>query len=110
MTEIIMIVIPILIVAIFVVFLWHLWKMNLEKKAGFTLKDERTTLIEGMAARITVRVTGFFMLALLFYYIFADNIVDNAPVLETGWALIISVLFNSLLYASLILYLRKKED
>jgi len=110
MTEITMIVIPVLIVAVFVVFLRYVWKMNQEKKAGFTVKDERTTRIEGKAARITVRLTGFFMLGLLFYYIFADNIVDGAPVLETGWALIISVIFNSLLYAGLILYFRTKED
>ena len=110
MTEIIMVVIPVLILAVFVVFLWHLWKMNQEKKAGFTLKDERTTRIEGKAARITVHITGFFLLGLLFYYIFADNIIDRAPVLETGWALIISVLFNSLLYECLILYFRTKED
>jgi len=105
MTEIL-----ILIVAVFVVFLWYMWKMNQEKKAGFTLKDERTTRIEGKAARITVHLTGFFMLGLLFYYTFADNIADGAPVLETGWALIISVIFNSLLYAGLILYFQRYED
>ena len=110
MTEITLIVIPLLIVAVFVVFLWQLWKMKQEIKAGFAVKDERTIRIEGIAARITVKVTGFFMLGLLFYYIFADNIVDEAPVLETGWALIISVLFNSLLYAGLILYFRTYED
>lgn len=110
MTEIIMVIIPVVIVAVFIIFISYLWKMKQEKKAGFAVKDERTALIEGKAARITVRVTGFFMLALLYYYVFADNIVDGAPVLETGWALIISVLFNSLLYAALILYLRTKED
>jgi uncharacterized membrane protein len=110
MTEMIMVVIPVLILAVFVFLLWYLWKMNLEKKAGFTVRDERTTRIEGKAARITVHVTGYFMLCLLFYYVFADNIVEGAPILETGWALIISVLFNSLLYACLILYFRKKED
>jgi uncharacterized membrane protein len=110
MTEIIMVVIPVLILAVFVFLLWYLWKMNLEKKAGLTVRDERTTRIEGKAARITVHVTGYFMLCLLFYYVFADNIVEGAPILETGWALIISVLFNSLLYACLILYFRKKED
>ena len=105
-----MVVIPVLIVAVFFVFLWHFWKINQEKKAGFTVKDERTDRIEGKAARITVHVTGFFMLGLLFYYVFADNVVEEAPVLETGWALIISVLFNSLLYAGLIFYFRTKED
>lgn len=110
MTEITQIVIPVLILAMFVVFLWQLLKMKQEKKAGFTVKDERTTQIEGKSARITVRVIGLFMLGLLFYYVFADKIVDGAPVLETGWALIISVIFNSLLYEGLIFYFRRYED
>lgn len=110
MTEIIRIIIPVILVAVFVVFLWGIWKMKQEQKAGFAIKDERTARIEGKAARITMHVTNIFMLGLLFYYVFADNIVEGAPVLETGWALIISVLFNSLLYAGLIFYLWKNEE
>jgi uncharacterized membrane protein len=106
MTEIILI----LIVAVFIIFLWAILKRKQEQKAGFAVKDERTARIEGKAAFITMHVTNFFMLGLLFYYVFADNIVEGAPVLETGWALIISVLFNSGLYAGLIFYLWKKED
>lgn len=110
MMEITRIMIPVLILAVSVVFLWQLWKMKQEKKAGFTVKDERTTRIEGKAAKITVHVIGFFMLSLLFYYIFADKIVDITPVLEIGWALIISVTFNSLLYNGQIFYFRRCED
>ena len=110
MTEIKMVIIPVLIVAVFIVFIWRLWKMKQEKKAGFAVKDERTTKIEGKAARITVHGTGYFMLALM-WYIFANDVFElGLPVIETVMALVISVLFNSLLYAGLILYLRKKED
>ena len=110
MTQITMILIPVLIVALFVVFIWQLWKMNKEKKAGFAIKDERTIRIEGNAARITVKMTGFFMLGLM-WYIFANNVFElGFPVIETVMALIISVLFNSLLYVGLIFYYRTKED
>lgn len=110
MAQITMILIPVLIVATFVVFVWNLWKINKEKKAGFAIKDERTIRIEGNAARITVKMTGFFMLALM-WYIFANNVFElGLPVIETVMALIISVLFNSLLYVGLIFYYRTKED
>lgn len=110
MTEIIMVLIPVLIVALFILYTWNLLKMNREKKAGLTIKDERTIQIEGKAARITVHGTSYFMLALM-WYVFATNIFElGLPVLETGWALILSVLFNSLFYAGMIFYFRKKGD
>ena len=110
MTEIIMVVIPVLIVVVFIIFIRRLWKMKQEKKAGFAVKDERTIQIEGKAAYITVHGTGYFMLSLM-WYVFANNVFElGLPVLETEWALIISVLFNSWLYLGLIFYLRKKED
>jgi uncharacterized membrane protein len=106
MAEIILVV----IVALFIVFVWGLWKMKQEEKAGFAVKDERTKKIEGKAARITVHGTGFFILALM-WYVFVNDVFElGLPVIETTMALIISVLFNSGLYIGLIFYFMTKED
>ena len=110
MTEIILIAIPVVIVTVFSVFVRSLLKKNKEKKAGFAVKDERTIKIEGKAGHITVHGTGYFMLALM-WYIFANDIFElGLPVIETVMALVISVVFNSLLYAGLIFYFRRYDD
>ena len=109
MTDIIMVAIPILIVALFIIFIRRLWKMKQDKKAGFVVKDERTTNIEGRAAYLTVHGTGYFMLGLIWYRFANDAFGLGLPDVGTNMALAISVLFNSLLYIGLISYFQKKR-
>ncbi len=102
--------IPVLIVTLFVIFVWSLWRKNQEKKAGFAVVDERTARNEGKAARITVMATGYFMLGLLYYVFVSENLNLGLPLLEAAWALIIAVLFNSIMYLGLRFYFERKVD
>ena len=110
MEEIALILIPIILISIFAIFIWKAWNAKKEEKAGFVVKDERTQLVEGKAARITVIFTGYFMLVLLWYSFAADNFELGLPILETGWALILSLLFNSFLYMGLSWHFNKQRD
>ena len=102
--------IPVLIVTLFVIFVWSLWRKNQEKKAGFAVVDERTARNDGKAARITVMSTGYFMLGLLYYVFISENLDLGLPILEAAWALIIAVLFNSVMYLGLRWYFERKVD
>ncbi len=110
MAEMTLTVIPVLITTLIVIFVWTLWRKNQEKKAGFAVVDERTALNEGKAARITVMATGYFMLGLLYYVFVSENYELGLPILETAWALIIAVLFNSILYIGLRWHFERKVD
>ncbi|MCD1295050.1 hypothetical protein CUJ83_08575 [Methanocella sp. CWC-04] len=111
MYDIIILAIPaILIVVVFIFLVWYVWKINKEKKAGFAVKDERTVRIEGKAALMTFFISIYFMLALL-YYVFATEVLElGLPILETGWALIISLLVTIGTFAILRWYYGSKAD
>jgi uncharacterized membrane protein len=106
----IIMLILVLILAVFVLFVWTLWKRKQEIMAGFAVRDERTVRIEGKAARITVIASGYFLLVLLYYVFISENFELGLPTLETGWALILAVLFNSGLYLGLRWYFGRKGD
>lgn len=110
MAETVLTAIPILIVTLFVILVWTLWRKAQEKKAGFAVVDERTARNEGKAARITVMATGYFMLGLLYYVFVSENFELGLPVLEAAWALIIAVLFNSVMYLGLRWHFERKVD
>jgi heme/copper-type cytochrome/quinol oxidase subunit 2 len=104
MVDVIMLAIPVVLVLLLLLGTWQAWKRHQEQKSGHAVKDERTELATGKAARITVLATGYFLLALLWYVFVAENFGWGLPGIETAWALIISVLFNALLYAGLSWY------
>jgi hypothetical protein len=111
MDNIIFLLIPaILIIATFCIFLWYLWKMDKEKKAGFVVKDERTALVQGKAAHIALMATLYFMLGLLYYVFLANNFNFGLPAIETEWVLIISLLFIIGVFTLLRLYFGRKGN
>ncbi len=104
MADVIMLVIPVMLVLMLLTSILWAWKVYRERKSGRAVKDERTEMAAGRAARITVVATGYFLLAMLWYVFVASNFGWGLPTLETAWALIIAVLFNALLYAGLFWY------
>ena len=111
MAEIIMILAPaILILVVFILFLKVFWRNYKESKEGFTLKDERTMKVEGMAGRVTVMVMTYFLLGLLYYAFLSENLAMGLLVLDSSVFLIIALLFNILLYAGLRWYFNRKVE
>ncbi|WP_445475558.1 hypothetical protein ACT9XH_02100 [Methanococcoides methylutens] len=111
MAEMIMILLPaILIMVVFILFLKVFWRNYKESKAGFTLKDERTMKIEGMAGRVTVMVMMYFLLGLLYYSFVSENLDVGLPEFDPGVYLIIALLFNISLYAGLRWYFGRNVE
>ena len=94
----------IMLIGIFVV-----WRLLKERRSGFPLKDERTQKITGTAATYAFYLGSYFMLALM-----GVNLLNleftGAPLLETGYALLISVLVQSLSFLGIQTYLHIKGD
>jgi hypothetical protein len=109
MDETVNFIIVAIVGVLLVISLRALWKVVQERKEGFVSRDERTMACEGRAASISVRVGTYFMLALLLYFLLAESFVEELPDLGTGWALIASVLFLTLLNAGLRIVLGRKE-
>jgi Na+/H+ antiporter NhaD/arsenite permease-like protein len=105
MVELLIPGIAVLIVVIFILTAWYAWKNYQKRKAGHALADERTLLAEGKAAMITVFLTSYCLLALLWYVFITEALDWGLPHIETAWALIIAVLFNIGTYVGLRLYL-----
>jgi magnesium-transporting ATPase (P-type) len=103
-------IIATLIVVIFFIVLWYMWKINKEKKAGFAVKDERTALVRGKAALIALMASLYLTLGLLYYVFLANHFNLGLPAIETEWVLIISLLFTSGAFALLLLYFGRKGN
>ena len=85
------------------------WKMLKDRRLGFPLKDERTQKITGTAATYAFYIGSYFMIALM-----AVNLLNQeftgVPLLETGYALVLSVLVQSLAFIGIQAYLNRKGD
>jgi len=94
----------IVVIGIFVV-----WRLLKERRSGFPLKDERTQKITGTAATYTFYISSYFTLALMLVNLL--NLEFTAvPLLETGYALLISVMVQSLTFIGIQAYLHRKSD
>jgi uncharacterized membrane protein len=98
------ILVTIVHIGIFVV-----WRLLKEKRSGFPLKDERTQKITGKAAYYAFYIGTYFMLALMLVNLLNEVFID-VPLLETGYALVISVLVQSLAFIVIMAYLNRKGD
>jgi hypothetical protein len=108
--DLILLVPAILIVTVFILFILYWWRMSRVKKAGFAVKDERTAIVEGKAARLANVASIYFMLALLYYVFAANHLKAGLPRVETEWVLIISLIFTIGAYALLKLYFERKGN
>jgi len=85
------------------------WRMLKDRRSGFPLKDERTQKITGTAATYAFYIGSYFMIALMLVN-FLNEEFTRVPLLETGYALVISILVQSLTFIVVQAYLTRKGD
>ena len=98
------ILLSIVLIGIFV-----FWKMLRNRRSGFPQKDERTQKITGTAATYAFYIGSYFMVVLMLVNILNIEFT-GAPLLEAGYALVISVLVQSLAFIGIQTYLNRKGD
>lgn len=88
---------------------WRIWISIQERRKGFPTKDERTMRIQGRAASYAIMVGSYFMILLLFYNMFAIELM--------GWrelgslpALNSTLIVMNLTYLGLQRYYSGKDD
>ncbi len=94
----------IILLAIFVI-----WKTQRDRKAGYPMKDERTSKIQGKAAMGTYWITFVFMVSILLLNIFGKEFL-GLPELETGWTVIAIMLVDGISFGLLSWYYAKKGE
>lgn len=100
--------IGILVIIVFVgVFV--IWRMLRDRRSGYPLKDERTQRITGTAATYTFYIGSYFMIALMLANLLNLEFL-GVPLLDTGYALITSILVNSLTFMGTRMYFDRKGD
>lgn len=99
----------VILVAIIVIGAYVVWRMSRELRSGFPLQDERTRLITGKAATFAYYIGSYFMIALMMANLLVLETRD-APLLDAGYALVISVLVQSLSFLGFRYYFNTKED
>ena len=95
----------IILVAIFVI-----WKVQKEKKAGYPMRDERTSKIQGKAALGTYYINLVFIVSIMLWNIFGNEFLDFLPELDTGWTVIAILMVNGISFALLSWYYAKKGE
>jgi len=85
------------------------WKTHKDRKQGLTIQDERTTKIKGKAAIGTFWITYAYMLSLLLWIIFANELMA-LPEFEVGWTVISIMLVSTISYSILNWYYNKKGE
>ena len=86
-----------------------IWRMSRELRSGFPLKDERTQMVTGRAATYAFYIGSYFMIALMLMNILSREF-RGEYLLDAGYALVISVLVQSLTFLGLRLYFERKGD
>ena len=89
--------------------IFAVWRLLKDKRSGFPLKDERTQKITGTAATYAFYIGSYFMIALMGVNLLNQE-VTGVALLETGYALVISVLVQSLTFLGIQTYLNRKGD
>ena len=98
-----------ILVTIVLIGIFALWRLLRERRSGFPLKDERTQKITGTAATYTFYIGSYFMLALAGVNLLSEEFT-GVPLLDTGYALVISDLVQSLAFIGILTYLNRKDD
>jgi len=94
----------IILLAIFVI-----WKLQKDKRAGYPIKDERTSKIQGKAAIGTYWINLSFMISILIWNIVGNEFL-GLPELETGWTVIAIMLVSGFSFGLLSWYYAKKGE
>ena len=86
-----------------------IWKILRDRRLGFPAKDERTQKITGIAATYAFYIGSYFMVALMLTNILNYEFL-GVPLLDAGYALIASILVNSLTFLIVHWYFNRKGD
>jgi UDP-N-acetylmuramyl pentapeptide phosphotransferase/UDP-N-acetylglucosamine-1-phosphate transferase len=95
----------IILLAIFVI-----WRVQKDKKAGYPMRDERTSKIQGKAALGTYYITLAFTVSIMMWNIFGNEFLNFLPELETGWTVIAIILVMGFSFGLLSWYYSKKGE
>jgi uncharacterized membrane protein len=98
-----------ILVTIVLIGIFAVWRLLKERRSGFPLKDERTQKITGTGAKYAFYIGSYFMLALMGVNLLNQEFA-GVPLLETGYALLISVLVQNLAFIGIQAYLNWKGD
>jgi uncharacterized membrane protein len=98
-----------ILVAIAFLGIYFVWKIVKELRSGFPLKDERTQRVSGRAAYYAFHLGSYFMLALMLLNVLSREL-RGAYLLDGWYALIFSIIVQSLMYIGFRLYFERKED
>jgi len=98
-----------ILVTIVLIGIFAVWRLLKERRSGFPLKDERTQKITGTSATYAFYIGSYFILALMGVNLLNQEFT-GVPLLETGYALLISVLVQSLAFIGIQAYLSRKSD
>jgi hypothetical protein len=80
-----------------------------EIRSGFPLKDERTEMVTGRAAKYAFYIGSYFMIALMWLNLLSREF-RGVYLFEAGYALVISILVQSLTFLGFRLYFERKGD
>jgi uncharacterized membrane protein len=98
-----------ILATIVILSVYAIWKIQKELRSGFPLKDERTQRVSGKAAFYAFHLGSYFMIALMLGNILSREL--RGEYLLDGWyALIFSIIVQSLMYIGFRLYFERKED
>ena len=86
-----------------------IWRKLEDKKSGFPAQDERTKKVTGKAATYTFYIGSYFMVALIITNLIKLELT-GLPLLDTGYALVIPLLVQSLTFLGLRLYFNRKGE
>jgi hypothetical protein len=98
-----------ILLAIVLVGVFVIWRILEDRRSGFPTRDERTQKITGRAAIYAFYIGTYFTLALMLVNLLNEEFHD-LPLLDTGYALILSSLANSLTFLGLRMYFNRKGD
>jgi uncharacterized membrane protein len=85
------------------------WKIIKDRRRGYPREDERTQRINGKAAFYSLYLGMYFMIALLWVYIMGRELLGYY-LFDVGYALVASVLVQSVLMLVLRWYFGRKGD
>ena len=99
----------VILATIVILGVFAIWRMLKELRSGFPLKDERTQRVSGKAAYYAFHLGSYFMIALMLLNILSREF--RGVYLLDGWyALVFSIIVQSMMYLGFRLYYEKKDD
>ena len=98
-----------ILLAIVLLGVFVIWRILENRRSGFPARDERTQKITGTAATYAFYIGSYFMVALMLVNLLNLEFI-GVPLLETGYALVLAILVQTLTFLGIQTYLNRKGD